>query len=122
MSQNDSPMSSDKQFAIEILKVFDELAQPEIKNAVMRRIWNYVLNYIHKIILKKPDDEINRSLLAVYMKLHPKFQQVDMSIEIQKAEALSGVKVPNVGDLARQRRTVRLSDSDISNLLKEYNL
>lgn len=113
-------LSSDKKFAIEVLKIFDELAQPEIKNRVMAKVWGYVFNYIHKIILKKPDEEINKSLLKVYLKLHPKFQQVDMSVEIQKGEAISGIKIPNVGEMARVRNTVRLSDAELDELLEEY--
>lgn len=115
-------LSSDKTFAIEVLKIFDELAQPEIKNRVMQKVWSYVFNYIHKIILKKPDEEINKSLLKVYLKLHPKFQQVDMSIEIQKGEELSGIKIPNVGELARARNTVRLNSDELDELMKEYNI
>ena len=115
-------LSNDKQFAIEVLQIFDELAQPEIKNRVMQKVWGYVFNHIHKIILKKPDEEINKSLLKVYLKLHPKFQEVDLSIELQKGEKLSGIQVPNVGDLARARKTVKLSESDLNNLLEEYNL
>lgn len=114
--------SKDKQFALEVLQIFDELAQPEIKNRIVGRVWKGVFDYIHKIILKKPDEELNKSLLKVYLKLHPKFQQVDMSIEIQKGEALSDVKIPNVGELARARDTVRLSEKELNELLEDYNL
>lgn len=114
--------SDDKRFALEVLQIFDELAQPEIKNRVMGKIWGYVLNYIHKIILKKPDEEINASLLTIYKKLHPKFQQVDLSLEIQKQEKFSGVKIPNVGELARQRNLVKLDENKLNELLEEFGV
>jgi len=93
------PLSNEKQFAIEVLEVFDELAKPEIKNRVFAKIWDYVKNYTFRIILKKPDNEITEKLLIIHKKLNSRFQDVNNSIEINKAEAMGSVKIPPVGEL-----------------------
>ena len=33
-------LSDSKQFALDVLDVFDELAQPELKTAMMKGLWN----------------------------------------------------------------------------------
>jgi len=71
-------LSEEKQFALEVLDIFDELAKPEIKNRVIKQIW-YGLELLHfpgvykwmqGLIIKKSDAEINAKMLIIYKKLN----------------------------------------------------
>ena len=108
-------LSQVKQFAMATLQCFDNLAQPEINNRVMRKIWEYVRNYTYKIILKKNDSELKEKLKEVYVTLGPMFNDVDMSRQIAEGEKLGSPQIPRVGELAKIKDlTVNQTD-----LLKE---
>jgi len=114
-----TPLSSEKQFALEVLDIFDELARPEIKNRVFAKIWNYVKSYTFGIILKKPDHEIIEKLLIVHKKLNTRFQDVNNSIEINKAEAMGSVKIPPVGELYKIKNLTKINKEQASQLMQE---
>ena len=111
--------SEQKQFALEVLEIFDQLARPELKNSVMIRIWGWVKGYTQKIILKKPDNEITESLLIIQKKLNSRFQDLSNSVEINKAEKLGAVKIPMVGDLARVKNLTKVNVEQAQKLAKE---
>ena len=111
--------SEQKQFALEVLEIFDQLARPELKNSVMIRIWGWVKGYTQKIILKKPDSEITESLLIIQKKLNSRFQDLSNSVEINKAEKLGAVKIPMVGDLARVKNLTKVNVEQAQKLAKE---
>lgn len=113
------PLSSEKQFAIEVLDIFDELARPEIKNRIFAKIWNYVKQYTFRIILKKPDHEITEKLLIIHKKLNSRFQNVNDSIEINKAEAMGSIKIPPVGELYRIKNLTKINKEQAKQLMHE---
>ncbi len=113
------PLSEEKQFALEVLDVFDELARPEIKNRVFARIWDYVKNYTFRVILKKPDSEIIEKLLIIHNKLNTRFQNVNDSIEINKAEAMGSVKIPPVGELYKIKNLTKINKEQANKLMQE---
>ncbi len=90
-----------KQYAIKTLNCFDDLARPEIKNALMDKVWNFVKNRTFKIILRKPDEELKIKLFQVHKTLGPLFSDVDLDNAIKEGEALGSPKVPNVGELKK---------------------
>jgi len=114
-----TPLSDEKKFALEVLDIFDDLARPEIKNRVFGKIWGYVKNYTFRIILKKPDQEITEKLLIVHKKLNSRFQDVNNSIEINKAEELGSVKIPPVGDLYKIKKLTQINQNQAEELMKE---
>ena len=111
--------SEQKQFALEVLEIFDQLARPELKNSIMIRIWGWVKGYTQKIILRKPDSEITESLLLIQKKLNQRFQDLSNSVEINKAEKLGAVKIPMVGDLARVKNLTKVNVEQAQKLAKE---
>ena len=111
-----TPLSEEKQFAIEVLDVFDELARPEIKNRVFAKIWNYVKQYTFRVIIKKPDNEIIEKLLIIHKKLNSRFQDVNNSIEINKAEALGSIKIPPVGELYKIKHLTKTNKEQVKKL------
>jgi len=44
------PLSNEKQFALEVLDIFDDLAKPEIKNRVFAKIWDYMKNNTFRVL------------------------------------------------------------------------
>ncbi len=114
------PLSEVKEFAIEVLDVFDELAHPEIKNRVMVRIWDFVKSHTYKIILKKPDNEINDKLMMIHQKLSQRFKDIDNSIEINAMEKINpGVQIPKVGELAKVQKLTTVSKEQADKLYSE---
>lgn len=114
-------LSDVKQFAVEVLDVFDELARPEIKRSIFKKMWEYLKSYSYKIILKKPDAEINEKLLIIHQKLNSRFKDLDMSIEMNAAEKMGSVKIPNVGQLAKTKKLTSISDEQAKQILQELN-
>jgi len=114
-----TPLSSEKQFALEVLDVFDDLARPEIKNRVFAKIWDYVKSYTFRVIMKKPDNEIIEKLLIIHKKLNSRFQDVTDSIEINKAEALGSIKIPNVGHLGKIKSLTKINKEQAQQLMEE---
>jgi len=113
------PLSNEKQFALEVLDIFDDLAKPEIKNRLFVKIWDYMKSYTFKIILKKPDNEITEKLLIIHKKLNSRFQDVNNSVEINEAEKLGSVKIPEVGDLYRIKKLAQVNKHQVEELVKE---
>ena len=114
-----TPLSEEKKFAIEVLDIFDELARPEIKNRVFAKIWDYVKSYTFRIILKKPDNEILEKLLIIHKKLNSRFQNVNDSIEINKAEAMGSIKIPPVGELFKIKNLTKINKQQADKLMQE---
>ena len=114
-----TPLSEEKKFAIEVLDIFDDLARPEIKNRVFARIWDYVKSYTFRVILKKPDNEIIEKLLIIHKKLNSRFQNVNDSIEINKAEAMGSIKIPPVGELFKIKNLTKINKEQANKLLQE---
>ena len=114
-----TPLSEEKKFAVEVLDIFDDLAKPEIKNRVFAKIWEYVKNYTYRIILKKPDHEITEKLLIIHRKLNSRFQDVNNSIEINKAEAMGSIKIPPVGELYKIKNLTKTNKEQANKLMRE---
>ena len=112
-------MSQVKNIAFEVLNCFDELAKPEIKNRVMAKIWSYVKSYAAKKILRKPDEEIKIKLFKIHQILGPYFNEVSMSIEMQKAESLGSIPVPDVGKMGEIKQITKIDEKKALELLKE---
>ena len=116
-----TPLSDEKRFALEVLDIFDDLAKPEIKNRVFGKIWEFMKNYTFKIILKKPDNEITEKLLIIHKKLNSRFQDVNNSVEINKAEELGSVKIPKVGELYKIKKLTQINKNQAEELMKELS-
>ena len=122
------PLSEEKQFALEVLDMFDELARPEIQNRILKQIW-YGMELLHfpgvykwmqGLIIKKSDKELNAKMLVIYKKLNQRFQDLNNSVEMNVMEQLNtGVKIPPVGDLARVKNLTKVNVEQAQKLAKE---
>ena len=115
-------LSKPKEFALKVLDGFDKLARPEIKNIVFEKIWNYVSNYSKKVILNKPDEELQIKLFSIYKVFKEHFDNVEMAIEIKKGEALGSPKIPNLGDIAKIRAITNMDNQKALKIIEELGL
>jgi len=113
------PQSDTKQFALEVLDLIDELIKPEIKSSFIEKFWGFFTGYAKKKILNKPDNEIIEKLLVIQRKLNSKFQNLQNSVEINVAEHMGAVKIPNVGELAKIKNLTKINKEQAKLLEKE---
>lgn len=121
-------LSEEKQFALEVLDIFDELAKPEITNRLIKQIW-YGMEILHfpgvykwmqGLIIKKSDEELNQKMIIIYKKLNTRFKNLEKSVEINVMEKLNpGVKIPPVGELAKVKNLTKISEQQAKELAKE---
>ena len=111
-------LSDAKQFGIEVIDLIDELVKPEIKYTIIDRFWNFFPGYAKKKIINKSDNEIIETLLLIQKKLNSKFENLSISVEINKAEKLGAVPIPPVGELAKIKK-LTMSKEQIKQLEQE---
>ena len=80
-------LSKPKEFALKVLEGFDELARPEIQNSVISKLWDYIKGYAKKVILKKPDEELQIKLFKIHKTFKEHFDNIDMAIELKKEKS-----------------------------------
>ncbi len=119
---NLNQLSKPKEFAIKVLEGFDELARPEIQNQVIAKLWDYIKNYAKKVIIKKPDEELQIKLFKIHKTFKEHFDDIDMAIEIKKGEALGSVKIPNLGEMAEIRKLIDMDNKKALSLIEELGL
>lgn len=115
-------LSKPKEFALKVLKGFDELARPEIQNVVVAKLWDYISNYASRVIKNKPDEELQIKLFKIHKTFKEHFDNVDMAIEIKKGEALGSPKIPNLGAMAEIRKLTDIDNKKALELIKELDL
>ena len=116
------PHSETHNFALEVLDLIDQLIRPEIKSSWIERFWGYFTGYAKKKILKKPEHEITEKLLIIQRKLNSRFEKLSNSVQINTAEALGSVPIPNVGELARTKQLTKINKEQALQLMKELKL
>ena len=115
-------LSKPKEFALKVLDGFDALAKPEIKNQIIEKLWQYVSSYSKKVILRKPDEEIQIKLFSIYKVFKEHFDNVEMAVEIKKGEALGSPKIPNLGDIAKIRAITDMDNQKALKIIEELGL
>lgn len=113
------PLSEEKQFALEVLDVVDELIRPDINRPIVQRFWGWFTGYAKGRIKQKPDHEIRLKLLVIHKKLNTRFQDINNSVEISEAEKLGAIKIPNVGHLAKIKNLTSIDKEQAKQLEKE---
>ncbi len=112
-------LNETKTFALEVLDVIDELVKPDIKYSFIEKFWGWFTSYAKNKIIKKPDSEIIEKLLIIRKKLNSKFSDLDKSVEINVAESMGAVKIPNVGELGKIKNLTTFSKDQAKQLEKE---
>ena len=110
-----------KEYAHAALECFDKMAMPEIKNRVMASIWNFLKKYIKKTIDKKDDKEIHEKLLEIYITLNPLFENLQVSAEIHKAEAMGSMPLPKeFNELQQKKNLLKMDKERAAKLIEEF--
>ena len=76
-----------------MLEAFDKMARPEIQNALMAKLWDYVKGYTAKIIFRKPDKELEAKLKEIHEILSPLFSKVDSAKGLNEGIKLGSPKL-----------------------------
>ena len=119
---NQPNLSKPKEFALKVLKGFDELARPEIQNSLIDKLWNYIRDYAKGKILKKPDEELQIKLFKIHKTFKDYFDDIDMAIEIKKGEALGSPIIPDLGSIAEIRKLTAMDNQKALKIIKELGL
>ena len=115
-------LSKPKEFALKVLKGFDELARPEIQNSLIDKLWNYIRDYAKGKILKKPDEELQIKLFKIHKTFKDYFDDIDMAIEIKKGEALGSPIIPDLGSIAEIRKLTAMDNQKALKIIEELGL
>ena len=119
---NQPNLSKPKEFALKVLKGFDELARPEIQNSLIDKLWNYIRDYAKGKILKKPDEELQIKLFKIHKTFKDYFDDIDMAIEIKKGEALGSPIIPDLGNIAEIRKLTAMDNQKALKIIEELGL
>jgi hypothetical protein len=92
MSLNPSN-SKIKEVSFELLNILDELVQPELKQAWLKRIWNwFAMNRGKQIIMNKPDQELKEKMHKSFKLMETIFHKVEIAEHIQETDKLNSGK------------------------------
>ena len=87
MSQSNSEI---KNVSLELLKILDQLIQPELNNVIFRQAWNsFALAKGKSIILNKPDTELQTLMKKSYNLMKPIFEKVNVASELKESRDIN---------------------------------
>ena len=79
-----------KQTALTLLNVIDELAQPHIRNTVIKKFWDwFFVSHGRTIIQKESDENLKIVMQKGYLALKPIYERANMNNEIKEARKLN---------------------------------
>ena len=88
--ENYSSNSVIKQTALTLLNVIDDLAQPHIRNTVIKKFWDwFFVSHGRSIIAKESDDNLKQVMQKGYLALKPIYERANMNNEIKEARKLN---------------------------------
>ena len=75
-----------KQTALTLLNVIDELAQPHIRNTVIKKFWDwFFVSHGRAIIQKDSDKNLKLVMQKGYLALKPIYERANLNNEIKEA-------------------------------------
>ena len=85
-----------KQTALTLLNVIDDLAQPHIRNTVIKKFWDwFFVSHGKTIILKESDDNLKQVMQKGYLALKPIYEKVNLNHEIKESRKYNTGKMQN---------------------------
>jgi len=79
-----------KQTALTLLNVIDELAQPHIRNTVIKKFWDwFFVSHGRTIIQKENDENLKLVMQKGYLALKPIYERANMNNEIKESRKLN---------------------------------
>ena len=90
-----------KKTALTLLGIIDELAQPHLKNSVVKRFWDwFFVNHGKKVIVTMQDNDLKNVMEKGYRSLKPIYERADLAINIKESSKLNSGKM---NDFVRNR-------------------
>jgi len=75
-----------KQTALTLLNVIDELAQPHIRNTVIKKFWDwFFVSHGRAIIQKENDENLKQVMQKGYLALKPIYERANLNHEVKEA-------------------------------------
>ena len=79
-----------KQTALTLLNVIDDLAQPHIRNTVIKKFWDwFFVSHGKAIIQKESDENLKIVMQKGYLALKPIYERANLNNEIKEARKLN---------------------------------
>lgn len=79
-----------KQTALTLLNVIDELAQPHIRNTVIKKFWDwFFVSHGKTIIAKESDENLKQVMQKGYLALKPIYERANLNNEIKESRKLN---------------------------------
>ena len=83
-----------KQTALTLLNVIDDLAQPHIRNTVIKKFWDwFFVSHGKTIILKESDENLKIVMQKGYLALKPIYEKANLNHEIKESRKLNDGKM-----------------------------
>ena len=83
-----------KQTALTLLNVIDDLAQPHIRNTVIKKFWDwFFVSHGKTIIQKESDENLKQVMQKGYLALKPIYEKANLNYEIKESRKLNDGKM-----------------------------
>ena len=85
-----------KQTALTLLNVIDELAQPHIRNSVIKKFWDwFFVSHGKAIIQKETDENLKQVMQKGYLALKPIYERANLNNEIKESRKYNSGQMQN---------------------------
>ena len=85
-----------KQTALTLLNVIDDLAQPHIRNTVIKKFWDwFFVSHGKTIILKESDENLKLVMQKGYLALKPIYEKANLNHEIKESRKYNSGQMQN---------------------------
>lgn len=79
-----------KKTSLVLLGIIDELAQPHLNNAVVKRFWNwFFVSHGKNVILSMQDKDLKAVMEKGYKALKPIYEKADLATNIKESRQLN---------------------------------
>lgn len=79
-----------KNTALTLLQIIDELAQPHLNNAVVKKFWNwFFVSHGKNVIVSMQDNDLKAVMEKGYQKLKPIYEKADLATSIKDSRRLN---------------------------------
>ena len=83
-----------KETALTLLNVIDDLAQPHIRNTVIKKFWDwFFVSHGKSIIQKESDENLKQVMQKGYLALKPIYERANLNHEIKESRKLNEGKM-----------------------------
>jgi len=89
-----SSFSEIKKTALLLLGIIDELAQPHLNNAVIKKFWNwFFVSHGHNVIISMDDESLKSVMQKGYTALKPIYEKTNLAVNIKESRKMNSGKM-----------------------------